>query len=145
MDSTDKQIVKILREDARKPVTVIATILGLSRLTVQKRIRALEERDVISGYTIRTGSGYVAEKFRAQVLLGIAGMSCDHLTVFFKSIPEIVTIHSLAGRFDAILTVEAESSEAIDRVLVQIRQHPNVERTESCLLLSTKLDRQAKV
>jgi DNA-binding Lrp family transcriptional regulator len=63
MDTTDRQIIQDLREDARKPVTVIATILGLSRLTVQKRIRPMEEQDVIRGYTIRTGIGYEVEIF----------------------------------------------------------------------------------
>jgi DNA-binding Lrp family transcriptional regulator len=145
MDTTDRQIIQVLREDARKPVTVIATILGLSRLTVQKRIRPMEEQDVIRGYTIRTGIGYEVEKFRAQVLLGLRNSLGEQITGFLKGFSEITMVHSLAGRFDAILMVEADSSEAIDRVLVQIRQHPDVERTESCLLLSTKFDRQVNV
>ena len=144
MDTIDKKIIQILREDARKPVTVIATILGLSRLTVQKRIRSMEEQDVIRGYTIRTGIGYEVEKFRAQVLLGIRNSVGEQITGFLKGFPEITRVHSLAGRFDAIVLVEADSSEAIDKVLVQIRQHPDVEKTESCLLLSTKVDRQVK-
>ncbi|MGB1237648.1 MAG: Lrp/AsnC family transcriptional regulator [Pseudomonadales bacterium] len=142
MDHIDKALLAILRDDARKPVTVIAEILDLSRVTVQKRIAALEQADVINGYTVRTGRGYVSEKFRAQVLLGVKNSVGDRFTAFLRSFEEVVTVHSLAGRFDAMLAIEASSSEAIDRVLDRIREHPDVERTESCLVLSTKLDRR---
>jgi len=142
MDTIDRKIIQLLREDARKPVTVIAEILGLSRLTIQKRLKELQQQDVIRGYTIRTGAGYQSEKFRAQVLLGVRSSVGQRLIGFLRGFPEITSVHSLAGRFDATLMIEADSSEAIDRVLDQVRQHPEVDRTESCLLLSTKLDRQ---
>ena len=142
MDSIDRKIIQILREDARKPVTLIAEILGLSRLTVQKRIKALEEQDVIRGYTVRTGANYETEKFRAHVLVEVKSNLNQGLLGFLKSFPEITTIHSLAGRFDANIMLEAESSEGLDEVLAQILQHPEVITTETCILLSTKLDRQ---
>ncbi len=142
MDSIDRNIIQILREDARKPVTLMAEILGLSRLTVQKRIKALEEQDVIRGYTIRTGVGYESEKFRAQVLLEVKNNLNQGLIGYLRKFPEITSIHSLAGRFDATLMVEADSSESLDKVLEKILLHPEIKSTETCILLSTKLDRQ---
>lgn len=144
MDSIDRNIIQILRGDARKPITLIAEILGLSRLTIQKRINILEEQDVIRGYTIRTGAGYESEKFRAQILVCVKNSVDERLIGFLRKFPEITSIHSLAGRFDASIMVEADSSEALDKILSEILKHPDIEATETCILLSTKLDRQAK-
>lgn len=141
MDTIDRQIIQVLREDARKPVTVIAEVLGLSRLTIQKRIKSLEEQDVIRGYTVRTGANYETEKFRAHVLVEVKTNLNQGLLGFLKSFPEVNTIHSLAGRFDANIMLEAESSERLDELLAKILQHPEVISTETCILLATKLDR----
>ncbi len=50
-DDIDLQIIDILRADARTPYTEIARRLGVSEATVRRRIRSLEERGVITGYT----------------------------------------------------------------------------------------------
>lgn len=141
MDSIDRQILQVLKEDARKPVTLIAEVLGLSRLTIQKRIKNLEEQDVIRGYTVRTGANYETEKFRAHVLVEVKTNLNQGLLGFLKNIPEVSTIHSLAGRFDANIMLEAESSERLDEILAKLLQHPEVITTETCILLATKLDR----
>lgn len=95
---------------------------------------------MIRGYTVRTGANYESEKLRAHVLVEVK----SNLNQGLLGFPEITTIHSLAGRFDANIMLEAESSEGLDEVLAQILQHPEVNTTETCILLSTKLDRQVK-
>ncbi len=51
IDDIDLQIIDILRTDARTPYTEIARRLGISEATVRRRIKNLEERGVIAGYT----------------------------------------------------------------------------------------------
>lgn len=52
IDEKDMKILEILRENARTPLTDIATTLGVSESTIRKRVRALEDRGVIKRYTI---------------------------------------------------------------------------------------------
>jgi Lrp/AsnC family transcriptional regulator for asnA, asnC and gidA len=52
LDEKDMKILEILRENARTPLTDIATTLGVSESTIRKRVRALEDRGVIKRYTI---------------------------------------------------------------------------------------------
>ncbi|MBP8147864.1 MAG: winged helix-turn-helix transcriptional regulator, partial [Acidovorax sp.] len=51
MDDTDREILSILRADARTPVAVLAQKLRIARGTVQNRLRKLEDSGVITGYT----------------------------------------------------------------------------------------------
>lgn len=52
MDQIDKQILEILKENARAGYTEIGSAIGLSRVTVKNRMDALEERNVIKGYKV---------------------------------------------------------------------------------------------
>ena len=58
MDDKDKQLLNLLSENSRTSTTTLARTLGLSRSTVQDRIRRLEDRGIIAGYTIRLNDEY---------------------------------------------------------------------------------------
>ena len=53
IDDTDREILALLRADARTPVSTLAHQLRVSRGTVQNRLRKMEEGGVIVGYTVR--------------------------------------------------------------------------------------------
>lgn len=141
LDAIDKQLLALLRSDARKPVTLLAQVLGISRQTLQKRIDALESAKVINGYTIRTGEGFNSQLFRAQAMLTVENNVGDSLISYLNKIEQVTSVYSVAGHYDAIVMIESDSSEGIDFVLDQIRQHPQVQQTQSCLLLSQKINR----
>ncbi len=143
LDEIDKQILQLLREDGRKSVSVISEIVGISRITARRRIDALEKAGIIAGYTIRHGPALERERFRAQILLKLKGNVGDELVGFWGTIPQVVNVTTISGHFDASLMIEAATSEQVDHILDQIRRHPAVERTESLLMLATKLDRSA--
>jgi DNA-binding Lrp family transcriptional regulator len=53
MDNTDRQLIALLRDNARTPVMTLAKKLKVARATVQNRLARLEEQGIIMGYTIR--------------------------------------------------------------------------------------------
>ena len=52
IDEKDRLILEILRENARTPLTEIAEKLGVSESTIRKRVKSLEDEDVIKRYTV---------------------------------------------------------------------------------------------
>lgn len=141
LDQNDQRILDLLSNDSRKPVTLVAQILGLSRQTVQKKILRLEQANIISGYTIRVGEGFHGQRFRAQAMLNVENNVGTDLVSYLDKIPQVTSVFSVAGHYDAIVTIEASSSEGIDQVLDRIRRHPQVSKTQSCILLSRKINR----
>jgi DNA-binding Lrp family transcriptional regulator len=67
----DRQLLSMLRQDSRQPVTKLAADLGLSRANVYARLSRLEEVGVIQGYTVRLGSDYDRRLIRAQVMIKV--------------------------------------------------------------------------
>lgn len=51
MEETDRRIVELLRADGRTSYTDLGRALNLSTSAVHQRVRRLEERGVITGYT----------------------------------------------------------------------------------------------
>jgi DNA-binding Lrp family transcriptional regulator len=141
LDNLDTQLLTLLKRDARKAITSLAKILGVSRLTVQKRLSILEQTDVIAGYTVRTGEAFNAKRFRAQALLTIDGSVSKELIDYLNVLPQVVSFFSVAGSYDAIVSIEADDSQSIDCALEYIRKHKQVQQSHSCLLLAQKINR----
>ena len=50
MDETDRKILDLLRENARMSFSEIGDVTGISRVSVKKRMTAMEEAGIIKGY-----------------------------------------------------------------------------------------------
>ncbi len=66
MDDTDKQIIKLLKEDARAGYGEIGAKVGLSEGAVRKRIKTLSDQGIIRKFTVKIG---VAEGAQAITYL----------------------------------------------------------------------------
>ena len=53
MDTTDRRLISLLRDNARMSVAAMAKSLGVSRGTVQNRLARLEADGTVLGYTVR--------------------------------------------------------------------------------------------
>ena len=73
LDDTDREILSILRADARTPVVTLAQKLRVSRGTVQNRLRKMEESGVITGYTVRLRPDSEPQRIRAWMSIAVDG------------------------------------------------------------------------
>jgi len=141
IDETDRALLALLRENARMPVSALARRLALARTTVQARLERLEESGVIQGYTVRLSPALRAP-LRATALLSIEPRSAPVVLARLKSLPEVRTVHTTSGRFDMIVGLEAETTEALDDTLDRIGEARGVRGSESLVHLSTRIDRR---
>lgn len=70
LDDVDRQLIALLRDNARLPVVALAKALRVARATVQNRLTRLEKNGVIVGYTVRLKPA--AERHRIRALMSIA-------------------------------------------------------------------------
>lgn len=142
IDETDRALLALLQENARLPVATLARRMGLARTTVQARLDRLEASGVIAGYALRLGATARAP-LRATVLLSIEPRSGPAVLARLKSLREVRRVHTTSGRFDLIVTLEAETTTALDDTLDRIGEAKGVRSSESLIHLATKLDRGA--
>ena len=137
MDSTDRQLLSLLRADARMTVAAMAQALGVSRGTVQNRVARLEADGIILGYTVRVRPPDEDERIRALMTVAVEGNRTDEVLKALRGDPAVVALHTTNGRWDIVAELQTESLQAVDRVLGRIRQIDGISNTETSLLLST--------
>jgi DNA-binding Lrp family transcriptional regulator len=137
MDTIDRQLLSLLRDDARTSVAAMAKALGVARGTVQNRLARLEADGVIVGYTVRLKLDAEDQRIRALMTVAVEGNRTDEVLKALRGDPAVSALHTTNGRWDIVAELRTESLEAVDRVLGRIRQIDGISNTETSLLLST--------
>uniref|UniRef100_B0SX92 Transcriptional regulator, AsnC family n=1 Tax=Caulobacter sp. (strain K31) TaxID=366602 RepID=B0SX92_CAUSK len=135
----DRQLLSMLRQDSRQPVTKLAADLGLSRANVYARLSRLEEEGVIQGYTVRLGSDYDRRLIRAQVMIKVQLKLAKVTEEQLAAIAELSALHAISGEYDLIAVIEAETVGELNTLIDRIGALDGVERTTSSILLVTKI------
>ena len=141
MDDLDRNIIALLRADARLSLATLARRLKVARSTIQARLERLEVTGTIAGYTLKLGEGADPNRLRATVLLTIEPRTQAALLTRLKSISEVERVFTTSGRVDLLLQIACPNTQVLDQVLDQIGAMTGVHSSESLIHLSTKIDR----
>jgi DNA-binding Lrp family transcriptional regulator len=137
LDDTDRELIGLLREDGRASVAALAAKLKLARGTVQNRMARLEREGVIVGYTVRLKPQVEAHRIRALMSIAVEGNNGTDVLRALRGHPNVRAIYSTNGRWDIVAELRAETLEAFDQVLGEIRLLAGIANTETSILLST--------
>lgn len=137
MDDIDRQLIALLRDNARTPVATLAKKLRVSRGTVQNRLARLEKDGTVVGYTVRLRPQVEEHRIRALMSLAVEANRSDEVMLALRGDPAVGALYSTNGRWDIVAELRTDSLEAFDNVLGRIRQLEGVNNTETSLLLST--------
>ena len=137
MDSTDRQLLSLLRDNARLSVASLAKSLRVARGTVQNRLARMEKDGTIVGYTVKLKPQDEDQRIRALMTVAVEGNRTDEVLRALRGDPAVTTLHSTNGRWDIVVELRADSLEAFDRVLARIRLVEGISQSETSLLLST--------
>ena len=138
MDDTDRQLLALLRDNARASVASLAKVLRVSRGTVQNRLQRLSTDGTIVGYTVRLRPLAEAHQIRALMMVEVVGTRTDQVLAALRGDPAVSALHTTNGRWDIVAELQADSLESFDRVLSRIRLLDGIANSETSLLLSTR-------
>jgi len=142
MDDTDRTIVALLREDARRSFLDIGRHVHLSAPAVKRRVDSLERDRVLLGYTAVVDPeafGWHAEAFVDIYCEGSMPGTAIKRAVERES--GVVSAHTVAGEASALLHVRARDTKDLESALERIRATDGVTRTVTEVVLSTLFER----
>jgi DNA-binding Lrp family transcriptional regulator len=137
LDTLDRRLIALLRSNARRPVVELAQRLGVSRATVQNRMKRLERAGVIRGYTVELKAAAEEHPIRALAMIAVEGRMGPAVCRALRGYPDIVAIHNTNGRWDLVVEIRTESLESFNRLLGELRLIDGVVASETSLLLDT--------
>ena len=137
IDAIDKAILTILQKDGRTSNAEIARQVNLAPSAVLERIRKLEERKVIRGY-----SADIDSKALDYGLISIIALrTVDDLSGIgeqLAAIPEVQEVHEVAGDDCFYIKVLSKDAESLGLFLREkIKAIPNVVTTRTVVVLKT--------
>ena len=141
MRDTDSKLLALLKANAREPTASLARKLGLARSTVQERIARLEREGTIKGYSVRLADDVEAKRLRAVVMISADPKQADRVGAELKRMTEVRSLSAVAGAYDMIAVVEAETTARMDAALDRIGRATGVARTVTSIILSEKFAR----
>jgi len=140
MEPLDAQIVRLLADDGRLSFTELGRQTGLSTSAAHQRVRRLEQRGVITGYSARVEPAALGLGLTAFVSIRpIDPSQPDDSPDRLAGLPEITSCYSVAGDESYILLVRVASPLALEDLLARIRAAANVS-TRTTMVLSTPFE-----
>ncbi|NOD65487.1 MULTISPECIES: Lrp/AsnC family transcriptional regulator [unclassified Ruegeria] len=141
MDQLDRRIIAALQANARASTTQIAATLGVARTTVHERINRMEQRGVITGYSVRLGSTEDTPKVQVIVMLEVQQKETTRIIKRLEAYPEVKLCLSINGEFDLMLSAEAPRLEDLDILVDDLAKIPGVLRTNTSVVFGRRIDR----
>jgi Lrp/AsnC family leucine-responsive transcriptional regulator len=143
LEEIDARIAGVLAADGRCSYTDLAERVGLSVSAVHQRVRRLEKRGVIQGYSAQIDSEQIGLPLTAFVsLTPIDPGAPDDYPHRLAMLPEIEACHSVAGVESYIVKVRVASPSALEALLAQIRGTAGLS-TRTTVVLSTPFENRA--
>jgi Lrp/AsnC family leucine-responsive transcriptional regulator len=139
MDDVDARILAILQENARETQAEIARAVGLAPSAVLERIRKLEARGVIRGYTAVLDPRTMGLGMLAFVAVrSEEGPSDDSVAQQLAALAEVLEVHHVAGDDCYLVKVRAKDAEQLGVLLrTRIGRIPGVRSTRTTIVLET--------
>jgi Lrp/AsnC family transcriptional regulator, leucine-responsive regulatory protein len=139
IDETDGSILEILQENARISQAEIARVVGLAPSAVLERIRKLEGRGIIRGYTALLDPHAVDQAMLAFVAVrSEQAPGDDSVAHALAQCPEVLELHHVAGDDCYLLKVRARDAEHVGQLLRhRFGRIPGVRSTRTTIVLET--------
>lgn len=137
LDDIDYKLLLLLQEDGRTSQHDLAEAVGLSSPATGERLRKLEERGIIRGFTAILDPKLLGRDVTAFIAVGIDGSQ------FFPQFVErahahveILECHAVTGQGSHLLKIRTRDTSSLERLLAEIQAWPGVHWTTTSIVLS---------
>lgn len=119
MDSFDRRILKALQTNSSVSIAQLAERVGLSHSACHRRMRALEESGIITGYGARIDPARAGIGLNVLIDITLVSQSNEAMERFERAaaeFPDILECHLLSGTADYRLRTAARDMGDYDRI-----------------------------
>ena len=147
IDGIDKEILRNLMEDARKPILQIAKKIGISGAAIHQRLKKLEDAGVISGSKFIINNKVLGYKTMAFIGVYLEKAANNSEAVKeLRKIPEILECHYTTGNWSILIKIICKDNEHLMQLLnTKIQPIDGVSRTETFISLDQQIERQIQL
>jgi DNA-binding Lrp family transcriptional regulator len=143
MDEKDEKIIKLLKENAKLSTQEISKRTLIPITTIHNRIKKLEKKRVILGYTVNLDHSKIGKGMTAYTLVSVdynllkqAKLTQDRLAKKLRTYEEVEELSMVTGSVDIILKLRVKDMKEMDRFVTGVlREQKGVGATQTLMVL----------
>ena len=138
LDEIDLKLLTLLQNDGRMSQHDLAEAVGLSSPATGERLRKLEERGIIRGFTAVLDPKLLGNDVTAIIAIGIDGSRFyAEFVERAQAHPEIQECHAVTGQGSHLIKIRTRDTSTLERLLAELQSWPGVHWTTTSIVLST--------
>lgn len=137
MDKIDKELLRLLTENARMPLNQLAQKVFLSSPAVASRIEKLEREGIIQSYTTKVDYLKLGYPITAFINLEVQPQQKQSFYSYIESCPNVLECDCVTGRYSMLIKVAFPSTQELDSFIGQLQTYGN---TETQIVFSTPVE-----
>jgi len=146
VDDVDRSIIRLLQEDARKSFNKIAESLGIAVGTAYNRVKNLEDKGILKGYTIMLDSAKLGYGLTALILIEAEGRYLPEVENELAKLDDVICIYDITGDYDIAVVARFKNRSTLNSFIKSTLKMPHVSRTVTNVVLNVvKEDFRVKV
>jgi len=146
LDNVDLQIINLLQEDSRLSFNKIAEKLGIAVGTAYNRVKILEEKGILKGYTAVVDYTKVGYGLTVIILIQAAGKHLLDVEKEVAKIDNVVSVYDITGDFDIAVIAKFKDRDSLNTFIKSTLSMPYVQRTVTNVALNVvKEDSRIKI
>ena len=139
LDELDKEILRVIKLDGRARVRDIAEKVGSTSPTVSRKIKQMEDDNVIKGYVGIVEDYDLGKEARAVFLIRTTGdLDNSDIVDQLTDMDDICNVFVTMGTYDLVATVCARSEPELYKLIKQIRKAEGVLRVDNISIIERR-------
>ena len=144
-DKIDRDILNVLIDCSKLSLREIARKVGVSVVTVLKRVKTLEKSKIVKKYTVELDYELLGYDLCVIVKMRISKGKSLEVEKKIASNPHVCAVYDVTGAFDSYVIAKFKSRKSLDLFLKKVQSYDFVERTETNFILNTIKDSSMSV
>ena len=146
LDNLDKQILKLIADDARIPFLEVARTCNVSGAAIHQRIQKLTSMGILKGSQFIIDPEKMGYETCAYIGLNLKNPEAfDDVVVELKKIPEVVECHYTTGNFDMFIKLYAVNNHHLLNIIHDRLQPLGLASSQTLISFHAAINRQLPI
>ena len=137
LDEKDTQILKHLITDARQSGRQLAHRLGVSTVTMLSRIKKLEDKKIIQGYSVQLNHELLGYDITAIIEVNTTDGQMLKVENDIAKKENVIGVYDITGKSDTLVIAKFKDRKSLNDFIKNLSAIPNVENTVTNIVLNT--------
>ena len=146
LDKLDRQILRMIGEDARVPFLEVARVCNVSGAAIHQRIQKLTNLGIIKGSVFLMDPEKIGYETCAYIGLNLKNPEdFDHVLEELKKIPEVTECHYTTGNFDMFIKIYARNNHHLLTIIHDQLQPLGLSSSQTLISFYSAFERQLPI